>query len=96
MSAEVVFCAIDGQQWDALDPGVRYVHGDGRWECVDEVACFDRRSAQRVPDGVAFTEAFGEQPWHGPLPELPPKWSETQLRALGHAFGQMPPMRPGK
>jgi len=29
-----VFCAIDGKQWDALDPGVRFVHGDGRWECA--------------------------------------------------------------
>jgi hypothetical protein len=49
-----VFCAIDGQRWDALDPGVRFVHGDGRWECVDEVACFDRRAAQQVPEGVVF------------------------------------------
>jgi hypothetical protein len=45
-----VFCAIDGQRWDALDPGVRFVHGDGRWECVDEVACFDRRALQRGLD----------------------------------------------
>jgi hypothetical protein len=75
MSAEVVFCAIDGQQWDALDPGVRYVHGDGRWECVDEVACFDRRAMQR---GLA--EA----------------WAVVDRAALEQAFGQMPPMRPGK
>jgi hypothetical protein len=67
---EVVHCAIDGQQWDALDPGVRFVHGDGRWECVDEVACFDRRAAQGVPSDVLFTHeaiwglrwAFGQMP----------------------------------
>ncbi len=61
MSAEVVFCAIDGQQWDALDPGVRYVHGDGRWECADEVACFDRRSMQWALDVAwAAVDAAGE------------------------------------
>lgn len=73
---ETAFCQICGKMWDTLDPGVRYVHGDGRWECTGEVACFGRRSAQRVPDGVAFTE--------------------DQIRALDHAFGQMPPARPGK
>ncbi len=52
MSAEVVFCAICPERWDALDPGVRYVHGDGRWECVDEVACFGRRSMQRALDAA--------------------------------------------
>jgi hypothetical protein len=71
---EVVYCAIDGQQWDALDPGVRFVHGDGRWECVDEVACFDRLHRSEVPVEL----------------------DELALRRIGHAFGQMPPARPGK
>jgi hypothetical protein len=65
---EVVFCAIDGQQWDALDPGVRFVHGDGRWECVDEVACFGRLHATPPPlelDELALRRiehAFGQPP----------------------------------
>ena len=73
---EVVYCAIDGQQWDALDPGVRYVYGDGRWECADEVACFDRRAALGMPEMVVF--------------------DELAIKRIGHAFGQMPPARPGK
>ena len=75
MSAEVVFCAICPKMWDALDPGVRYVHGDGRWECADEQACFDRRAIQRGLDRA---------------------WAEVDRAALDHAFGQMPPARPGK
>ena len=75
---EVVYCAIDGQQWDALDPGVRFVHGDGRWECVDEVACFDRLHAQAA-----------EQEHVARLDEL-------AIKRIEHAFGQMPPARPGK
>jgi hypothetical protein len=47
---EIAFCEICGKEWAALDPGVRYVHGDGRWECVEEVPCFDRRSMQRALD----------------------------------------------
>jgi hypothetical protein len=46
------FCEICGKQWAALDPGVRYVYGDGRWECADEVACFDRRAMQQALDDV--------------------------------------------
>lgn len=45
---EMAFCEICGKQWAALDPGVRYVHGDGRWECADEVACTDRRAGQQA------------------------------------------------
>jgi hypothetical protein len=81
VSAEVVFCAIDGQQWDALDPGVRFVHGDGRWECVDEVACTGRRAEQQAG-------------WPGMDPGL--AFTEDAVAALDHAFGQMPPSRPGK
>ena len=39
-----VFCEICGTRWDSRDPGVRYIYGDGRWECYDEVACFARYS----------------------------------------------------
>lgn len=39
-----VWCKICGFRWDLLDPGVRFVYGDGRWECMDEVQCFGRRS----------------------------------------------------
>ena len=46
------WCEICGKQWAALDPGVRYVHGDGRWECADETACFDRRAMQQALDDV--------------------------------------------
>jgi hypothetical protein len=35
-------CGICSRRWDALDPGVRFVYGDGRWECADEVQCFAR------------------------------------------------------
>jgi alpha-D-ribose 1-methylphosphonate 5-phosphate C-P lyase len=48
---DLAFCEICGKQWAALDPGVRYVHGDGRWECADEVACFDRRAMQQETAG---------------------------------------------
>jgi hypothetical protein len=75
---ELAFCAICGKQWAALDPGVRYVHGDGRWECAEEVPCFDRRAMQAGLDDVwVFLDA-------------------AQLAGLEHAFGQMPPARPGK
>jgi hypothetical protein len=72
---EVAFCEICGKPWDALDPGIRYIHGDGRWECTDEIVCFDRASLQRGLDRA---------------------WSAVDAAALGHAFGQMPPARPGK
>jgi hypothetical protein len=75
---ELAFCAICGKQWAALDPGVRFVHGDGRWECVEEVPCFDRRAMQAALDDV----------WANLTPE--------QWAGLEHAFGQMPPARPGK
>jgi len=75
---EPVRCAICPKRWDALDPGVRYVHGDGRWECADEVACFDRRAIQAGLDRA----------WAA--------LDEAQVAGLNHAFGQMPPMRPGK
>ena len=45
-------CAICGKTWDTLDPGVRFIHGDGRWECADEPACFDRRALQRGLDAA--------------------------------------------
>jgi hypothetical protein len=41
-----VQCAICGLCWDSLDPGVRFIHGDGRWECWDEFSCFARRADQ--------------------------------------------------
>lgn len=66
---EVAFCEICGKQWEVLDPAVRYVHGDGRWECADEVACFDRRAMQRglaaawsAVDVAALEHAFGQMP----------------------------------
>lgn len=43
-------CAICDKTWDTLDPGVRFIYGDGRWECWDEAACFKRRSLQRDLD----------------------------------------------
>lgn len=39
-----VWCEICGHRWDQLDPGVRFVYGDGRWECQDETLCFGRRA----------------------------------------------------
>jgi hypothetical protein len=38
------WCHICGQSWHQQDPGVRYIHGDGAYECYDEPACFDRRA----------------------------------------------------
>ena len=57
-------CAICGKAWDTLDPGVRYVHGDGRWECWDEQACVDRRALQRGLDAAwaAVDRAFASMP----------------------------------
>jgi hypothetical protein len=78
---ELAFCTICGKQWAALDPGVRYVHGDGRWECVEEVPCLDRRAMQAALDDVwVFLAALDAGQW----------------AALEYAFGQMPPARPGK
>lgn len=41
-----VWCEICGRRWDQLDPGVRYIYGDGRWECRDEEQCFMRRAIE--------------------------------------------------
>ena len=41
------FCQICGKRWDTLDPAVRWLAFDGEWSCVDEVACFTRRTAQQ-------------------------------------------------
>jgi hypothetical protein len=38
------YCHICGQSWHQQDPGVRYIHGDGAYECYDEPACFTRRA----------------------------------------------------
>jgi hypothetical protein len=69
---EQAFCTICGKRWAALDPRVRFVHGDGRWECVEEAPCFDRRAMQAGLDEVwAFLDAaqlaglehaFGQMP----------------------------------
>jgi hypothetical protein len=67
---ELAFCAICGKQWAALDPGVRFVNGDGRWECVEAVPCFDRRAMQAALDDVwaalgwwaGLEYAFGQMP----------------------------------
>jgi hypothetical protein len=56
-----VTCEICGHVWNQQDPEVRFVYGDGRWECRDEVQCFGRRAI---------------------------------VRALEHAFSQMPPAVP--
>ena len=37
------FCSICGHRWDTRDPGVRYIYGEGTWECTDEGLCFDRK-----------------------------------------------------
>lgn len=50
-----VFCEICDKRWDARDPSVRYIFGDGRWECHDEAACFERRQ-QRVAPDQTFTQ----------------------------------------
>ena len=48
-----VWCEICGHCWDSLDPGVRFIHGDGRWECYDETQCFARRSMRVALDSLA-------------------------------------------
>ena len=48
-----VWCAICGHLWDALDPAVRFVYGDGRWECADEVQCFARRAIRAALDSAS-------------------------------------------
>ena len=48
-----VWCAICGHLWDALDPAVRFVYGDGRWECQDETQCFGRLSIRRALDSAS-------------------------------------------
>ena len=52
-----VFCEICDKRWDSLDPGVRYVYGDGRWECYDETQCFARQQIR-----VALNWAFAQMP----------------------------------
>jgi hypothetical protein len=51
-----VWCEICGFKWDSLDPEVAYRYGDGRWECRNEVACFDRfrigRAVERAIDAL--------------------------------------------
>lgn len=39
-----VICDICGKTWLEQDPGVRYVYGDGVWQCSEESPCFDRRA----------------------------------------------------
>lgn len=46
-----VFCEVCGKKWDQQDPAVRFVYGDGRWECVEEVPCFGRREALETAFG---------------------------------------------
>ena len=41
----IVFCHICGWGYDEQDPRVRFIYGDGAWECFDEAECFDRRAA---------------------------------------------------
>jgi hypothetical protein len=52
-----VWCEICGHQWDSRDPGVRYIYGDGRWECYDEAQCFGRRAIR-----AALEHAFSQMP----------------------------------
>ena len=59
-----VFCDICGHRWDSRDPGVRYLYGDGRWECDDEPACFTRRAMQAGLDQV--TAELERQGWRWP------------------------------
>jgi hypothetical protein len=47
------WCEICGKRWDSRDPGVRYIYGDGRYECFDEVQCFGRRSIRSALDVAA-------------------------------------------
>ena len=47
-----VFCHICGQSWREQDPSVRWVHGDGVWECSEESACFDRRAMRQLHQEV--------------------------------------------
>lgn len=41
-------CSICGKVWDMRDPGVRYLYGDGSWECAEEGLCFDRRAMRAL------------------------------------------------
>jgi hypothetical protein len=43
-----VWCEICGHWYDARDPAVRFVYGDGRWECQDETQCFSRVAIARA------------------------------------------------
>ena len=52
MIAYDVFCHICGQKWSEQDPSVRFVHGDGVWECSEESACFDRRAMRHLHQEV--------------------------------------------
>lgn len=44
------WCSICGKEWDARDPGVRFLYGDGSWECTEEGPCFDRRAMRELDD----------------------------------------------
>ena len=48
-----VWCQICGHKWDARDPGIRYLYGDGHYECFDEVQCFGRLSIRRALDAAS-------------------------------------------
>jgi hypothetical protein len=52
MTGYDVFCHICGQSWMEQDPGVRFVQGDGVWECSEESACFGRRAMRQLHQEV--------------------------------------------
>ena len=44
------YCSVCGKEWDMRDPEVRYLYGDGGWECRDEAACFTRRALNELAE----------------------------------------------
>ena len=55
MRGDNVWCEICGKRWASLDPGVRYIFGDGRWECYDETQCFGRVHIAAALESAAAT-----------------------------------------
>ncbi|HMD23782.1 MAG TPA: hypothetical protein VKH61_06750 [Streptosporangiaceae bacterium] len=86
VSPAVVRCCKCDLSWFAGQLGVLYRSADQRWWCRDEMACRTRQR-QREAELAAMQRGL-DAAWAA--------LDAAQVAGLNHAFGQMPPMRPGK
>ena len=78
----VVRCCICDLSWLPAQPGVLYRSADRRWWCRNERECRNRVRL-RALELAAMQRGLDRA------------WSALDVAALEHAFGQMPPARPG-